>query len=140
MESIKPSLELAYHVKRNLKAGRSMAMTIKDYLRMQDRGLHDNVMHLYQNWLENQPMQVSSQFSPNTTALMDLIWFSLNGKSIDSSLNSWIANTEKLSEIEMDAFIAKLPFRLLLPLMFLQVPAFLMVLFGPIIEKFMESL
>ncbi len=85
-------------------------------------------------------MQVSSQFSPNTTALMDLIWFSLNGKSIDSSLNSWIANTEKLSEIEMDAFIAKLPFRLLLPLMFLQVPAFLMVLFGPIIEKFMESL
>ncbi len=65
----------------------------------------------------------------------DLIERGLAGQPAFEALGILECEVEKAAERELDAHLASLPFKVLIPLLIFQFPAYLMLLLGPILRE-----
>lgn len=78
--------------------------------------------------------------SPHRRALMDLIAIALGGQPILLHLEELKVEVVNAVELEIQQHMELLPVKMLMPLLLLQFPAFLLLLFGPLLTQLIEEL
>lgn len=141
MESMSPTLNFCCLLIRNIESSRSILFSINEYIAENQDELSDYLVILHKSWLKQASLPAfPKEFSIYRISLIEALWSGLQGRTIYTSLLVLRDSILEQCKLEMDQFISRLPFLLLLPLMFLQVPAFLILLFGPILQEFARSL
>lgn len=141
MEGLAPPLELLLCVKRSMEKGQSIKIGILDYVKRSP----DNFATLVARWLsllqqgqDPRPV-VQSLTSVHRKTLLHILERGLKGESIHAILLQLEEEMVEACREEITNKLAKLPFIMLIPLLLFQFPAFLMLLFGPLLQNFFHS-
>lgn len=78
--------------------------------------------------------------SPHRRALCELAMRSLAGHPIQARLEELRAEIELACDLEIRRHVDLLPLRAMLPLLLLEFPAFLLLLFGPLLSRLLAEL
>jgi hypothetical protein len=78
--------------------------------------------------------------SPHRRALLEVVACGLSGQSIMSHLDEIREEMMSATEFEIREHLEILPLKMLMPLLMLQFPAFLLLLFGPLLRHLIEEL
>ncbi|KYG68878.1 hypothetical protein AZI87_06525 [Bdellovibrio bacteriovorus] len=142
MEGLAPPLELLSSVKRAIEKGQSVKQGVLQYIKK-----HEGEFPLIvTQWLallqqgQDPKACVQAISSLHRRTLLQILERGLHGEAIHGVL---IRLEEELIEAcheEITNKIARLPFIMLVPLLIFQFPAFLMLLFGPLLQNFFHSL
>ena len=136
MEPLAPSLKLVIELKKHLLQGISVHLALKKYTER----VEDDFSLWIQKWLlrleQGESPEKGLHAMPNLyrRSLLQLLILGMKGQPIYAYLCEMEKELLDLSYSEMELLLAKLPFRLLLPLLLLQFPAFLMLLLGPVLQ------
>lgn len=141
MEGLAPPLELLIAVRRAIEEGQSIKQGISRYIQSSE----DEFSLFVTRWLNQvgqgrdvkDLLQVLS--SPYRRALLLTLHRGLMGEPIYPILCLMEQELIEACYEEINQNIAKLPFYLMVPLLLFQFPAFLLLLFGPIIQNFFTS-
>ena len=110
-----------------------MSMALKKYLDQSNDELAPAVTKL----LLSQAVHASS---PCREALFSVIQSGLAGQSVHTALIRLEQEILSLCYIEMDKTLQKIPFQLMWPMLFMQFPAYLILLLGPLLDHLTRSL
>lgn len=140
MEDVAPLLKLIWAVKKELEQGRSLKNSLQAVFEMgiESKDLAHFLIEL------NQP-SISDEFyrglrSQIRKSLFRLFAKGSRGEPISEQLEELEKEVICLCEEQLDHHLQKLPYLMVFPVFVLQVPAFLLLLFGPILNSFLESL
>ena len=142
MDHIAPPLQLIAHVKRAIETGSSTRMGVLGFVRAERSGFAKDVS----KWLAHLDQGVETsvllqkQSSQYRRSLLELLERGIRGESIYVYLCQLEQETIEACQDEIHRKLTKLPFLLLGPLLLMQFPAFLMLLFGPLLDNFFHSL
>ncbi len=142
MEYIAPSLQLISYVKRSIEVGSSVRSGIRSFVREDRSRFARDVtkwITLFDQGLEATEI-LQKQRSQYRRSLLDLLERGLRGESIYVFLCQLEQETIEACHDEISRKLSKLPFFLLGPLLLMQFPAFLLLLFGPLLQNFFHSL
>lgn len=142
MESMNPALGLLFAVKRSLERGQSVKIGVIEYLKDQKGDFVTEVSTWFSYWQQGLPTQalLQKQTSSYRRVLMHTLERGLNGEPIYNYLVSLEEEIIKACETSLSSSLGRLPFLLLIPLLLFQLPAFLALLFGPLLSQFFEAL
>lgn len=141
MDHIAPPLQLIAHVKRSIETGHSVRNGVLGFVRGERSSFAKDVS----KWLANLDQGLSTTTtlstlsSPYRRSLLELLERGMRGESIYVYLCQLEQETIEACQDEINRKLAKLPFLLLGPLLLMQFPAFLMLLFGPLLDNFFHS-
>jgi hypothetical protein len=142
MESLAPPLELLLVVKREMEKGLSVKSGLVRYLKCSKADfsavVHRWFVHFEQGLDTN--LVLGGIESAYRIVLLQILERGLRGESILQTLGRLEEEIIAACDDEIAQNIAKLPFMLLVPLLLFQFPAFLMLLFGPLLQNFFHSL
>lgn len=142
MESVAPPLILLMAVKRAIEKGDSVKTGILNYVRKES----GDFPHLVTQWLsilqQGQDTRGCLQLCSSIyrRSLLQVLERGLKGEPIYNLLNQMEEEIISACNEEISARIARLPFQMLVPLLLFQFPAFLALLFGPLLKNFFHSL
>lgn len=141
MDHIAPPLQLIAYVKRSIETGQSVRSGVLGFVRGERTTFAKDVS----KWLASldQGLSTASLLSAHSSqyrrSLLELLERGLRGESIYVYICQLEQETIEACQDEINRKLAKLPFLLLCPLLLLQFPAFLMLLFGPLLDNFFHS-
>jgi hypothetical protein len=140
MEGMSPNLELLLILKFGLESGESIKSILETYLKGRTGELPRNIVSLMIARQAGQNLQVISGFGSKMQrqALLSLIQMGLKGETIYPTLCSLETDIRESANLEMERFLALLPTKMLIPLLLFLFPAFLILLFGPIVENILH--
>ena len=142
MESLAPPLELLIEVKRSIEKGQSTRQGILSYIKKSKSTFRDDVSKWF-IWVQ-QGQKIDSimlqQRSISRKALFQLLERGLRGEAIYSQLQMMEQEIKEACQDEQAKYLARLPFLMLVPLLFLMFPAYLLLLFGPLLTEFLKQL
>ncbi len=72
--------------------------------------------------------------------LLEVIASGLSGQSIQNQLKEIQTELERAMELEIKRNVELLPLKMMIPLLLFQFPAFLLLLFGPILNQLLKEL
>lgn len=142
MVHIAPPLQLIAHVKRSIECGSSVRSGILGFVRAERSSFAKGVS----KWLAHHDQGLETAFflqqqrSQYRRSLLELLERGLRGESIYVYLCQLEQETIEACQDEINRKLSKLPFMLLGPLLLMQFPAFLLLLFGPLLDNFFHSL
>jgi hypothetical protein len=142
MEGVAPPLKLLFAVKRGLEKGQSVRSGLNHYL----QGEKDDFFPVVVQWLGHIQQGQSARKlllslpSLHRQTLLELLERGLAGEAIHQHLLQLEIEIIEACHDEMNEKLARLPFILLIPLLLFQFPAFLLLLFGPLLQNFFHSL
>ncbi len=141
MANLAPPLELLLYVRRSIENSESIKSGIINYLQNSSGSFVSEVAC----WLRLQEQEkINIVGVPSSTiyrqSLLSLLEQGLKGQSIYKQLINLEDEMVQACEQDLEKFVAQLPFKVLPALMLLQFPAFLMVLLGPLVKHFLNSL
>ena len=142
MEGVAPPLALLLCVKRILEKGQPVKQGVLHYLKRHEGDFAIEVsrwMALLQQGKDTQGV-INGFSSQHRQVLLQLLERGMRGESVYSVLVGLEAELIEACEEEITNKLARLPFLLLVPLLLFQFPAFLMLLFGPLLQNFFHSL
>ena len=137
MAGVAPLLESILEVEYALKSGKSARWALRSFA---GRSHSDWGRFLY-TWLPQYEQGSNSDKLENCLkssyqkAFLTLMKASLRGQSIANELSHLKAEVEDACHLEVETFLRLLPFKLLIPLLFLLFPAFMILLLGPILAQ-----
>jgi hypothetical protein len=143
MENLTPPLLRALReLKWLMTSGKSMTEAFQIYLSRAD---DDLASRLRQLWiLKNQSSR--APFTPESlpTYLQRTFWELIErgarGEPCLEALNTLEREVEKAAQAELDEHLAALPFKVLMPLLLFQFPAYLLLLLGPLLRELQRQL
>ncbi len=141
MDSLAPPLRALLNIKLKIQSGTSTRESIKEYVKetldcsfAQDLGLW-----LFQ--IESESSDPPKPFThPFRKMLVEVLAQGLEGDQILKSLEILEAEMIRASHRDLDNQLQKLPFIVMIPLLLLQLPAFLLIIFGPLLSKLLGEL
>lgn len=142
MEGLAPPLELLACVKRSVEKGQSVKQGILIYIK---KGQGDFVT-VVTRWLgllqqgHDTRDCIQGVASIQRRTLLQILERGLLGESIHAVLLRLEEEIIEACHDELTNKISQLPFLMLIPLLLFQFPAFLMLLFGPLLKNFFHSL
>jgi hypothetical protein len=142
MEHIAPPLQLILNVKRAIESGNSVRSGLLMYVQTDSSEFSQDVS----KWvsLMDQGLKTTSvihrQRSQYRRSLLELLERAMHGESVHLFLCQLEIEIIDACHDEIARKLSKLPFLLLAPLLLMQFPAFLMLLFGPLLQNFFHSL
>jgi len=141
MENISPSLSLILIVRAALENGVSVRTGILQYL----SNSIDPFVELVSQWLllvdqEQSYYSLINKIHPCRRSLLILLEKGLKGLPILPHLIELESEIVKSCEDEIEAQIQKLPILLMIPIFLLMFPAYLLLLFGPMIQSLLIQL
>lgn len=144
MEGIAPTLKCLLEMETAIQNGTSTRSAIVNYLE-HNRRTDDCVRDLadfFFCW--EQALDWKSLLrklkSPQRRALFELLASGLSGQSILSPLVELRKEVAEVCEMEIREKIELLPIQMLIPLLLFQFPAFLILIFGPLLSKLIEEI
>lgn len=138
MESIAPPLQLLISVRNQLEMGYSIRSGINYFI----SNYKNDFQEVIASWLiarEHEQKLCTKNLSIYRVHLISILDRGLSGESIYKPLCELELEIIEACEHEMALKISRLPFLLLIPLLLLQFPAFLILLFGPILKNLFYS-
>jgi len=142
MDSLAPPLRALLGIKLKIQSGISTRESIREYVKetldchfAQDLGLW-----LFQMESENNEISPKIFTHPFRKMLIEVLTQGLEGEQILKSLEILETEMIEASHRDLDNQLQKLPFILMMPLLFLQLPAFLLLIFGPLLSKLLNEL
>lgn len=141
MEGLSPSLSCLYFVRRRLAQGYTLRECLTDFIKL-DSGDFSASLSMWLNYYESAQTEFlpeirwSSDYQP---ILISTFESGLNGRPIEEQLEQLTAEVEVAHRHEVDEFIAKLPLKALTPVFLFQFPAFLLLIFGPVLGQFVNG-
>jgi hypothetical protein len=141
MENLNPSLALLLALKFGLEKGATPKMAAKEFLREPSGELGNIVAQ----WIAAREAGRDPDFllqqvrSPYRQALLRLMDRGFLGDTIYPTVLQLEGEVQAAVKSEMDAYISALPIKMLIPLLLLQFPAFLILLFGPLLTDLLHS-
>lgn len=142
MESVAPPLVLLLSVKRAIEKGDSVKSGVLSYIRKESGefpALVTRWLSILQQGQDSRPL-IAAIPSLYRQTLLNVLERGLRGEAIYGLLNQMEEEIILACEDEISSRIARLPFLLMVPLFFFQFPAFLALLFGPLLKNFFHSL
>ncbi len=141
MENISPSLSLSLTVRAALESGYSVRTGILQFI----SASRDPFAEIVGTWLmcvdQNQPFHfISDHLHPCRRSLLLLLEKGLRGLPILNHLVELEEEIIQSCEMEIEAQIQKTPLLLMIPVFVLMFPAYLLLLFGPIIQSLLIKL
>ncbi|MBY0314348.1 MAG: hypothetical protein K2Q26_02435 [Bdellovibrionales bacterium] len=143
MEDLAPSYNFVLHLQTELSSGVSVRTLIDQYLK--EAEVNSFTLRLT-FWLQQHSHCTYPQFclkngtmSAHQRVLFDLLYQSVQGKSIFEPIQSLEQEMREASISELDAHLGKLPYKLMIPLLLLQFPALLLIILGPLIFHFLTE-
>ena len=142
MEDLAPPLILILYIKRSMESGKSVNEGLRNYL----HEVKDEFSPVVLQWFgavekesdyEELLMGIKSQYRK---ALLRLLFRGLKRESIYNALLNLEQETIQACQLEIDEKLTKLPYVLMIPVLFFQFPALLLLILGPLIQNFIESL
>lgn len=138
---IPPGLEAIQDVRWMLQSGRSMKESFRIYLDSHNNRLADEFR---ERWILKWQAKTSqsSGFAQQKafrshyhSALWELVERGCQGQPVLEALKALEEEIERAAQQELDLHISTLPFKILIPLLTLQFPAFLLLLLGPMLRE-----
>lgn len=142
MESLAPPLQLCIDVRLSLERGESLLSILKKQIQYIRIDFRQDVIRLIYHF-EQQGTHRGLKFESKSQfriCLLTLLGYGLVGEPIVQRLAELEGELKIACDEEVDEFIASLPLKGLLPILLIQFPAFLLLLFGPILKEFMKGL
>lgn len=141
MDRLAPSYQFLIHVRFALENGLSVRMAIEKELELGHDEFHSEVRRWFVSHIQGQPL-VPGQVTRNfyRQSLLQVLAQGLRGASIHSTLLDLETEWEKAVHDDIERHLQRLPVIVLMPLVFLQFPAFLTLLLGPLLADLMARL
>ena len=142
MENIAPPLICVLEIQSSLANGESIRSGFLKYT----NSVHDSFSDLCRKFLfawdrgQNWSDLIQNEPSSYRRILLELIASGMSGMSIQSQLKELQSEIERGMELEIKRHIELLPLKLMVPLLLFQFPAFLLLLFGPILNQLLKEL
>lgn len=142
MEGLAPPLALAIEIQASLANGESIRSALIRYIGESQLEFQQVVRRFLIAWDQSQDWRavVRQVASPYRRSLLELAAHGLAGQSVQTPLAELQKEIETACDEEIELHINMLPLKMLLPLLLLQFPAFMMVLFGPLVSRFIEEI
>lgn len=135
MEYLAPSLEFLRKLQAEMKSGKALSLILPELLSHQHTDFHKRMR---QWWFHYQNGHRRPEFSTHyQRALVTIIESGLSGAPIFEHLEELEEEVAEELKRQIDAHLESLPFKLLLPLVLLFFPAFIILLFGPLLNQFL---
>lgn len=140
MESITPPYQLLVKLRSQIEAGASLRSSLLSFTQESDSKFAADLGRWFLQGaeLENAIQFKEIQSSPYRKALIGVLSSGLKGQSIRNHLLELEQEFYQASLSEIEEDLKMLPFKMMIPLLLLQVPAFLVLLFGPITRQFLQ--
>ena len=142
MESIAPPLQLIAEVKRSIEQGSTAKQGVFNYIKKNQDSFASQVtkwIFLIEQGQKADAILVNIK-STHRKCLLGLLERAFNGESIYQILILLEEETILACQQEQARFLARLPFYLMVPLLFFMFPAYLILLFGPLLGQFLNQL
>ena len=141
MANLAPPLSLLLQVRQSLENGQSCQSGVRKYL-----GSHpdDDFFPIVLQWFSLAEQGLSTSKikshlrSPYRFTLLTLLENGISGKPILKPLRSFESELVEACKLEIESDLTALPFKILIPLLLFQFPAFLLLLLGPLFIQFMK--
>lgn len=147
MEDLAPPLELLMCVKSSIEKGKSIQEGIKRYFNSRKNGSNEeSFARSTRQWfvlIERQmPTQelVSGLPSMYRRQVLHLLEKGIKKEPIYNQILILEHEIYQACEREIQEKLIKLPYLVMIPVLFFQFPALLAVIFGPLLQNFIESL
>lgn len=141
MESLAPPLDLVLWIKYDLEKGLSVKFSLQNYIKKADGQFQVVLMTWLSLYEQGKPTDIvkNAQSSQIRRSLIEVLERGLKGEPILKTLELLEQEIIMACEAEIDEKVQKLPFLLLIPLLLFQLPAFLLLLFGPLLSMLLSS-
>lgn len=142
MESLAPPFKCLLEVRWNLENGHSVRSALHLYLRK----VEDKFSLKVADWLilrdQGRPHhELQRHFRTlHQRALIEVLHQGLSGLPILNRIHELESEMQKASEDQIQRHLARLPFIALIPVILIQFPAFLWVLFTPLLHQFTHGM
>lgn len=138
MENLTPPLlEAVCELRWRISAGNSMKEALRLYLESAETCFSQNLREWWA--LKNQgragPETAEKFVTHYQKALVELIERGLAGQPTLDHLGALEDEVEKAAQSELEMHVATLPFKVLIPLLLFQFPAYLLLLLGPLLRE-----
>ncbi len=128
-------------MKRSLFQGKSLRDALLLYISEEPKGFAASLA-IWLNYFESNSLavlpdlQLSSDYQKSLLVCFEA---GMNGQPIQVQLEQLTQEVEAASLLEIDAHIASLPLKALLPVFLFQFPAFLLLIFGPVLSQLLNG-
>ncbi len=141
MENIAPPLELLMEVRFGLEKGLSLRKTLQAYIEMQPADSWRQQIGLWLQFLEmgRPPQEILGQMTFVRRQCLEVIEMGLRGEPIYPQICALEEEVYETAKLEIEEFVAVLPIKSLVPLLFFQFPAFLALLIGPFLTSLLAQ-
>jgi hypothetical protein len=140
MEGLAPPLKFVLELERALECGISVRMAAYRWVQNSHGEFARELRELLVCYDAGQTAPSPRQDqSFERRAVYEVLWRGLSGEPVLIPLRALREEIELASELELDEFMAKLPLRALIPLLFLIFPGFMILLFGPLIKTMLRG-
>jgi hypothetical protein len=141
MENIAPPLELLMEVRFGLEKGLSLRKTLQAYIEAQPADPWRQQIGLWLQFLEmGRPSQeLLTMMTFVRRQCLEVIELGLRGEPIYPQICALEDEVYESAKLEIEEFVAVLPIKSLIPLLFFQFPAFLALLIGPFLTSLLAQ-
>lgn len=141
MEGLAPPLKLAMCVRWALESGETPFVGVQSFLKTSKDSFANEVSRwqIERQW-GGARSKAWGNTSPYRQTLLELLEKAMEGKAIYSQLCELEEEILDASRQELNQAVEMLPLKMLVPMMVFQVPAFLFLLFGPLLERFVGGM
>ena len=142
MDSLAPPLRALLEIKLKVQTGSSVRAAIKEYT---TEFKSEPFARDLQQWLFNREAGGGALIKPfqgytYRKLLIEVLARGLEGGAVLKPLLALEEELISASQIDMDRQLKKLPLTAMIPLLLLQLPAFLILVFGPLLLRLMDQL
>lgn len=141
MENLAPPLELLMEVRFGMEKGQPLKKTIQHYIDARPEDPWRQQLALWIKLLEmgRASLEVTEKLTPIRRQCLEILERGLRGESIYPQVCELEDEVFEATKLEMEEFVALLPMKSLVPLLFFQFPAFLALLLGPFLLSFLSQ-
>ncbi len=142
MESLAPPLKCLIEMQSALQNSENIRVGLERYARLSATGFSGDVRRFLFDWDQGRDWRkyLVKEPSPYRRALLELAAAALSGQSIQSQLQELRDEVELACEAEIKERLDLLPLHMLFPLLFFLFPAYLLLLFGPLVSSFLMEI
>ena len=138
---IPPLLTMIHELQWQLKAGRGVRESLQNYLRTSRDELGLKFAEIWSLHQTGAPQNARQRLHTDyQRALWELLQRGMLGQPILEPLNGLALEVEFAAQEQMNAHLATLPFKVLLPLLLFQFPGFLLLLAVPLLRELQQGL
>lgn len=141
MEALAPPVELLMEVRFGTEKGQALRKTLQSYSQGPDQSPWKQTIRLWLNLLEmgRPSAEALKELSLARRQVLELMELGLKGEPIFPQVCALEEELFETMKMEIEEYVATLPLKTLLPLLFCQFPAFLILLLGPFLTQFLSQ-